>query len=65
MDNMEEIRQLRYDEYLICKSRGHSKPLYAIETHHMWSICEYCNTQFRYENKMIEQNMPENRESKC
>lgn len=56
------IKEHRVQQYNICRERGHRVgtsfgDLCNPET--VWSICKFCNTTFRYEQKLIEEDSPE------
>jgi len=58
-------KRTRYEEYLICKERGHKASIRssALLTEPLlgappWSVCVYCGVMFRFENNLIEKYAP-------
>lgn len=49
----------RYKEYLICKERGHTPSGYTLACNPPLNVCKFCGAQYRYENKLLELNIPE------
>ena len=53
----------RYDEYAICKQRGHEhevNKLVDFLTDIFWTICKRCGTRYRYEQQLVEDyNVPD------
>lgn len=56
---MNEPLRSRYDEYLICRDRGHVSAGYTTDNGEMWKQCGKCQTLFRVEQVTIERNPPE------
>ena len=48
-----------YKEYQICKVRGHVPSNAMLTVHPPLMVCERCGTHYRYEQTLIEQNVPE------
>lgn len=49
----------RYEEFLICKERGHTASDITLACNPPLSVCRLCGTQYRYDRVLYEQNKPE------
>ncbi len=51
----------RYDEYVICKQRGHGDGDLSLdfERGHFLIICDRCDTHYRHEQQLVEDNVPD------
>jgi len=48
----------KYQEYLICKERGHVDSGVRLASNPPWLVCVKCGTSYRHEVKLIEMNIP-------
>jgi hypothetical protein len=48
-----------YEEYQICKERGHGPSSMQTASLPPWHICDRCGTYWRYERKMVEMRIPD------
>lgn len=49
----------KYQEYLICKERGHQSSGVVLDSFPPWSVCKNCGTGYRFsEPQLIEINRP-------
>ena len=54
-----EICVSRYDEYVTCKTRGHTPGDSFTDNFHTWDICEHCYTRYRHETQLVEEYTPD------
>ncbi len=47
-------------EYKLCQIRGHTPSGMVLTCSEPLNVCKYCNTQYRYETILYEQNTPIN-----
>ncbi len=54
----------REKEYKICIKRGHTASGNGYRDSQQWHICEFCGTQYRFEEKreLMERNIPQNKD---
>ena len=48
----------QYQEYLICKERGHKDSGHRLASDPPWNVCSKCGAWYRTECKLIEANIP-------
>lgn len=50
--------QSLYEEYLICKERGHELSGIMLASYPPWNTCRKCGTHYRIQEELIESNIP-------
>jgi len=45
--------------YEVCRERGHTPSGQVLTSNPPWNVCKFCGTHFRYEQRLIESNTPE------
>lgn len=48
----------RHEQYLICTQRGHESSELTLTSDPPWEVCRHCGTHFRYEQMIVEANVP-------
>ena len=60
--SMAEVGLTELDErsrqYRICAERGHVPSDVVLSSNPPWQVCRHCGTQYRYETKLVEANVP-------
>ena len=49
----------RYDEYAICKQRGHEAGDSFTDNFYTWTICQFCHTRYRHDTQLVEEYAPD------
>ena len=52
------VERTLWAEYLICRERGHVGSGPTLSSNPPWHVCPRCQTHFRYEERLIESNVP-------
>lgn len=48
----------RLEAYNVCNERSHESDGQLLTSNPPWMVCKFCGTYFRYEQRLIESNVP-------
>lgn len=52
LDEYKESMKSKYEEYLLCKDRGHKESGLVLTSYPPWNVCKYCGTAYRDEEEL-------------